>query len=457
MLTGLRVENFKAWRDSGEVRLAPLTVLFGRNSAGKSSLGHLLLALKQTAASADRRCAFDAGGPGALVDLGSFVESLHRRDRRAALGVSLRWAVEGDRAIVDPRDARARFSGDELALSTTLEAGPGGVPRTKRLRYALSSEGREVLSAELSRGARGVRMAAQPYRLVEAAGRSWPLEPPEKFYRVPERSLARYENAGFLAEWALEVERVFDGLGYLGPLREPPARTYAWSGHTPESVGARGELSIACLLAADAAGRTLQRGARGRPERFSAFVARWLVDLGVIERFSVRRAGRGGREHEVVVKTRGGLSEVGLPDVGFGVSQILPVLVEAFYAPRGSTVWIEQPELHLHPQLQGALADLFVGALRAREGGAPRRVQFVVETHSEYFLDRLQRRIAEEALSHEEVAVHVVRPGRRGAELEELSVNALGDITNWPDDFFGDEMADLVARTEAAARRRARA
>jgi AAA15 family ATPase/GTPase len=55
MLTSLRIQNFKAWQDTGPVRLAPLTVIFGANSAGKSSLGHLLLALKQTALSTDRR------------------------------------------------------------------------------------------------------------------------------------------------------------------------------------------------------------------------------------------------------------------------------------------------------------------------------------------------------------------------------------------------------------------
>ena len=81
MLTKLRIKNFKAWNDTGDVRIAPLTVLFGSNSAGKSSLGHLLLALKQTAASTDRRRALDTGDASSLVDLGTFVDCLHRHDR----------------------------------------------------------------------------------------------------------------------------------------------------------------------------------------------------------------------------------------------------------------------------------------------------------------------------------------------------------------------------------------
>ena len=72
MLTELRIQNFKAWQDTGTVRMAPLTVIFGANSAGKSSLGHLLLALKQTARLADRKRALHLGDLQSDIDLGTF-------------------------------------------------------------------------------------------------------------------------------------------------------------------------------------------------------------------------------------------------------------------------------------------------------------------------------------------------------------------------------------------------
>ena len=142
-----------------------------------------------------------------------------------------------------------------------------------------------------------------------------------------------------------------------------------------------------------------------------------------------------------------------LTDVGFGVSQVLPVIVECFYVPRRSIVIFEQPEVHLHPSVQADLADLFVDAIRAEEDGKPRECQFIIESHSEHFLRRLQRRIAEEALSEQDAALYFVHTGADGARLEELDVDAYGNIRNWPEGFFGDEMADLVARTEAQARR----
>ncbi len=459
MLTKLRVRNFKAWRDSGEIRLAPLTVLFGSNSAGKSSLGHLLLGLKQTAASTDRKRAFHTGDEASLVDLGTFVECLHGHDKRAELEFTLEWSLDGDFEVANPLDDDQVFRGTLLSLTTALIASDTGQPSVRRLRYELiqEQEGQkeQVLSAGLERPADGkIRLNTSPYRVVYADGRKWPLEPPEKFYRISDRSIARYKNADFLADLALSTERMLSALSYLGPLRDHPRRTYGWSGNVPETVGSKGEYAIACILAAQAEKRKLNRGYKKKTQPFAEFIATWLVDLGVIERFDVRPTAPGRKDYEVKVRTLGGATEVSLPDVGFGVSQVLPALVQAFYCPEGSIVWMEQPEIHLHPEVQAHLADAFISAVKSYEHGRPRNVQLIVETHSEHFLNRLQRRIAEGEVRPVDVAIYFCKAGANGAEIEELKVNDYGDITNWPEHFFGDEMGDLVARTEAAAGRR---
>lgn len=457
MLTKLRIKNFKAWKDTGDVRFAPLTVLFGTNSAGKSSLGHLLLALKQTAASSDRRRALHTGDESSLVDLGTFVESLHGHDKKAQLEFMLDWSLPAPLQVSNPLVAEQKYSGEHLRLTSTLAASAQDQPVVRKLHYELRGAAADSASvtAVLTQSAEAkVQLNTAPYRLVHADGRKWPLEPPEKFYRISDRSLARYKNADFLADFALEVERNLAGLSYLGPLREHPHRTYGWSGNTPEDVGAKGEYAVACILAAEAAERKLNRGYKKKMQSFAAFIAGWLVDLGVIESFRVRPTAAGRKDYEVKVKTRGGLTEVGLPDVGFGVSQVLPALVQAFYCPEGSIVWMEQPEIHLHPQVQAELADVFISAIRAYEHGRPRNAQLIIETHSEHFLNRLQRRIAEESITPSEVAIYFAKATSKGAQLEELIVNEYGDITNWPDNFFGDEMGDIVARTKAASRRR---
>jgi predicted ATPase len=455
MFTHLRIKNFKAWKDTGKIRLAPLTVLFGANSAGKSSLGHLLLALKQTAASADRRRALHTGDDSSLIDIGTFAETLHEHDKKAVLQFELEWAIPRTLHVQNPLDKSQSYDGERLLLTSTIAAGPNEQPIVRKVRYELRGATDSVLSAVLEHEpSKAVQLRTHPYKLTRAMGRKWPLDPPEKFYRISDHSLARFQNADFLATFALETERALDSLSYLGPLREHPHRTYGWAGNTPETVGPKGEYAIACLLAADAAGRKLSRGHKKRQKPFSEFVAQWLVDLGVIESFVVRPTAPGRKDYEVKVKTRGGVAEVALPDVGFGVSQVLPALVQAFYCPSDSVVWMEQPEIHLHPRVQAELADVFISAVQAYEKG-PRHTQLIIETHSEHFLNRLQRRLAEDQLRPEDVAVYFARHGNDGAELSELVINEFGDIVNWPDDFFGDEMGDIVARTEAASLRRA--
>jgi predicted ATPase len=134
----------------------------------------------------------------------------------------------------------------------------------------------------------------------------------------------------------------------------------------------------------------------------------------------------------------------------------LPVLVQCFYAPPGSATILEQPELHLHPSVQGSLADLFIEAIQAGEDDKDRNIQLLVESHSEHFLRRLQRRIAEEVITPDKVAIYFCRPTPSGARMEPLELDVFGNITNWPDDFFGNEVGDLVEMTNAAIKRQAR-
>lgn len=454
MLTKLHLKNFKAWKDTGPIRLAPLTVIFGANSAGKSSLGHLLLALKQTALSADRKRALHLGDASTQIDLGTFADCMHGHDLTKSLDFELAWNLPKPLEIRDPLQPSKRYSGDSLELKVSLVAGKSGQPEVQSLRYDLANAGKEVLNVNLARGEnRKFSLDSNHYEFKMADGRKWPLEEPEKFYRVSEISMARFKNASFLTDFALATETMLGSISYLGPLRNPPKRTYQWSGDTPEGVGQSGENTIAAILAAQNEGRILNRGPKRPRQPFTEFIANWLKDLGIIHSFVVKPVAEGRKEYEVLVKTHAKAPEVKITDVGFGVSQVLPVLVQAFYCPPNSTVWMEQPEIHLHPQVQAELADVFISATRAREASGPRNVQLIIESHSEHFLNRLQRRIAEGEITPDDVAIYFCKKTGSATELEPLELNMFGDIENWPEDFFGDEMADLTARTVAAIKR----
>lgn len=449
VLTELHIKNFKAWFDTGPIRLAPLTVIFGANSSGKSSLGHLLLALKQTVQLADRKRALHLGDENSLIDLGTFADCLYAHDLKQSLEFSLRWRLASALTVKNALDAKQVYRGDELRLSSTLRADKAEQPQTASFTYQLINGGNTVLTADHTRAS----LDCNPMKLVHAVGRKWPVEPPEKFYRFADRTLLRYQNADFLADFALRTERILEQLYFLGPLRQPPRRSYQWSGDTLPDVGAQGQYAIPALLAATAQDRKLNRGLKQRVLRFDKFIASWLADLRVIDSFTVQPVAKGLKEYEVLVKTHPKSHEVRLTDVGFGVSQVLPALVQAFYAPPGSTVWMEQPEIHLHPMAQSNLADVFISAVKSYEESKPRNMQLIVETHSEHFLTRLQRRVAEQVIDAAEVAIYFVNRQGAAADMEALRLNIFGEIENWPDNFFGDEMGDIAARTMAALQR----
>jgi hypothetical protein len=458
MLTELRIKNFKAWKDTGPIPLAPLTVIFGANSAGKSSLGHLLLALKQTALLTDRKRALHLGDANSPIDLGTFADCLHDHDVKAKLELTLGWRLPSALTLSNPLQPGKGYTGDTMRLESIIRADRNDQPQTESFEYTLLNGGAETLRAHHWLDEKGKpKIEAKPLNLVMKVGRKWPIEAPEKFYRFADVTLARYQNADALTEFPLQLERMLAGLTYLGPLREPPKRTYPWAGDSVPDVGQRGERAISALLSARQGGLELNRGYRRPLKPFDVFIAEWLRDLGVIDQFEVKPVAKGRKDYEVLVRTTRASPQVKLTDVGFGVSQVLPALVQAFYAQPDTTVWMEQPEIHLHPRVQAELADVFISAVQSRQKDGPRNVQLIVESHSEAFLMRLQRRIAEDLIRPEDVAVYFVRQTPSGVDLEALKLDMFGEIENWPEDFFGDEMSEIVARTTAAVSRRQKA
>ena len=173
-------------------------------------------------------------------------------------------------------------------------------------------------------------------------------------------------------------------------------------------------------------------------------VSHWLQRMGMAEQISVRALGRSGR-YELLVHHDGVVAN--LRDVGVGVSQVLPVLAVAYCAPPGSTVLLEEPEIHLHPLAQAVLAELFA------EVGQQRRVQFLVETHSEHLFRRMQTLIARRQTSTAQCRMLFVE--RRGADavLVPLDVDEFGAVRNWPPRFFGDAMGEAREQARARAQR----
>jgi predicted ATPase len=152
--------------------------------------------------------------------------------------------------------------------------------------------------------------------------------------------------------------------------------------------------------------------------------------------------------YQVNIKTKGSKNWVDICDVGFGVSQLLPIVALCYYAPNDSIIIIEQPEIHLHPKVQSGLGDLLIDAALSRN------IQFIIESHSEHLLTRIQRRIAEEKVDDKDIKINFCNLTDGESVLEELQVDDFGEISNWPENFFGDEMEEIYQMQNAILKRK---
>ncbi len=457
MLKTLIIQNFKCWEDTGSIRMAPITLFFGANSSGKSSIGQFLMMLKQTVESPDRRAVFYPGGKNSAVQLGSYQEMVFQRNLKNKIAFGYKWNFADILKVKDPISGRS-YSGNTLKFSA--EVGLGKADQNalvlEDLNYQIeNSSEKEVLTIGLERrsGTKAeYKIEAERYSLKRKQGRAWYLGAPVRFYGFPDEVVAYHQNADFVQELNLRHEKLFRSLSYLGPLRIKAERLYSWTGIEPESVGYSGENTVPAILAAR--NRKISLGYKRRAKPFEEILALKLKEMGLIEDFKVNPISKQRQEYEVKVRTKGSKDWVDLPDVGFGVSQVLPVLVQCFFAPRGSIIIMEQPEIHLHPSAQSALADVMIDVINSREEGAAREIQLVIETHSEHFLRRLQRRIAEELVPQDKVAAFFADISKTPAKLEPLELDIFGNILNWPKNFFGDEMEDITEQAKAAMKRR---
>lgn len=453
MLKKLRIQNFKGWKDTGTIDMAPITLFFGANSSGKSSIGQFLMMLKQTVENPDRKAVFHPGGNNSPVELGSYKEMVYQHDLKNKIKFEYQWSLN-DQLKIKKTGTKEVFIGDVLNFESEVYW-KDNTQTVERFAYELMSAENKVLYIDTNRKGNGkleYEVKQENYGLTRNQGRAWPLGVPVRFYGFPDEMVAYYKNADFVQLLNLSQENFFRSLSYLGPLREKAKRIYSWGGNNPESTGYSGENTIAAVLAAK--NKKINFGSKKKYSLFEVVIATKLHEMGLVKNFKINPISENRQDYEVKVTTGGEADWVDIPDVGFGVSQVLPVIVQCFYAPKNSIILMEQPEIHLHPSAQSALADVMIDAIRSREDNKNRNIQLIIETHSEHFLRRLQRRIAEGVLCESEVRAYFANTTTSPAHLDPLMVDSGGNIRNWPPQFFGDIPGDVIGQTKAALEKR---
>lgn len=241
---------------------------------------------------------------------------------------------------------------------------------------------------------------------------------------------------------------------YLGPLREEPRAAYLDSPEGDDSyVGSKGEFTASVLqrhgdrkVSVPTPDGGLTKTPR-RQIRLMTAVSRWAKFLDIGESFSVSDQGRFGIQMHVRQADVEG--DLDLTSVGTGVSQLLPVIVMCVQAPVGSLLLIEQPELHLNPKVQQRLADFLLAIAQSGR-------HLVVETHSEYLISRLRRRVAEDEKDslQDTIGIYFAKRVDGATTYDRVQPNEYGGIEKWPENFFDQATEEEHAILSAAVKKR---
>jgi len=229
---------------------------------------------------------------------------------------------------------------------------------------------------------------------------------------------------------------------------------------TRQTVGYRGEHTAAVLhlnqyrsvtyLSSDRfTDRSIDLEAGAKQAPLGRALVDWLSYMGVID--GILTDDRGKIGHELQVRTPGITKYHDLTNVGVGVSQVLPIILMALLASPGSLLIFEQPELHLHPRVQTRLADFFISIALSGK-------QCLLETHSEYLIHRLRRRIAEapgDRLTSVSKLYFVERSGDT-TNCKPVDITKYGAILDWPSEFFDQSQMEAENILAAASTKRAR-
>ncbi len=246
------------------------------------------------------------------------------------------------------------------------------------------------------------------------------------------------------------LEDVLKDSRYLGPLREVPKRINIAIGGNPKSVGIGGEYTYEIIWRDHGKKQKLEKILNNWLKKNSFNCTLKVINLGSSNIFQVKVD-----ENGLILN---------ISDMGFGLSQVLPVLVECllmskefhkspildnesrtcrFFLINKRFLIIEEPEIHLNPKIQAELGDFFIETCNES-------TPFIIETHSVHIINRIQRRIMEKKFNHENLVIYFFQKEKNKTKITPISIEKIGNFSFWPKGFFQDDYYDTVEMLKAS-------
>jgi predicted ATPase len=509
MLKNILIKNFKPFSETDAVRMAPITLIYGPNSAGKSSIIQSLIMMTQTINGQKRKVNSDLITKGSLVDLGNYASIIHlhetdktlsfeyeftqqklpmRRSEEVAeiIKVKMNFMAGNNKEISPPKLSEYQFTAkindrdiniqvcrsnetssvvntdiyddkEEKHTIDLFELGPKTdfplmldyISYRVNVRLKTNSKnlpkiyGNTLNTLKISRNIGSF----YPRFLSGTSYLPTSVAIPGRENEIPnsirdEKFLFLRGVEELLQKCDIKIKNELSNIIYLAPLRSYPSRYYFMEGTPNEYVGSRGEDVVPILFQS--------KSTSGERSSLIKKLNQYCKDFDIPYTFEVTNKGDSITGDVIVLTlkdTRTGV-KVGPSDVGFGIGQLLPILVQGMILSESSNreasriICVEQPEIHLHPRLQASMADFFINTAAKKNN-----IQWILETHSEALITRLQRRIREKKIRSQDVSILYINPiGKKGSSIQELRLDDDGDFIDlWPDGFFVETFNDMMS------------
>jgi len=420
-ITAISVQGFKSLANESRIEIRPLTILSGANSSGKSSIMQPLLLMKQTLEAGYDSGSLRLNGSNVkFTSVNQFISRLQKDSNSHEFSVAIE-NIEYD-----------------FILKTVFSAPKN---QTLEIRGMIIKQGKCSLHLRPDQSSEHLKNAISEFHSIKI---KWPEEKLqvtrdwcfldidfESYDNIERFGLPTSQETAVARIWLSSI-RVFSSIIseclyamiHVPGLRGNPERIYPKTATGPDFPGTF-ENYVATIIA---------DWQRKKDNRLRALET-MLTDLGLTWKIFAKVVNDAQIELQIgrlPKAKRGGGDFVSIADVGFGVSQVLPVLVALLVAKPGQLVYIEQPELHLHPRSQYALAKILADT-------AKRGVKLVVETHSALLLLQVQTLVAKGDLDPNLVKLHwFSRSDEDGTtSIESADLDENGAFGDWPED-FGD-------------------
>lgn len=439
----LKLENFKVFK-SQSFKFKKITVLAGANSAGKSTVLNALASILQ--GSESRPFPFYFSNYGENVHLGGFKDIITGGRLSSKFSVSVnfndgkvdnyakgvyRYASNGQQILIDELNIKSnndefniKWNGQDRGYSAHRKISAKSIEKESKLANLIISSFSEILYKATDEKTDNEKIYNEKiYKYINemtSTDDNW--EPIET-----KSSKDLYSSINEVVKYRITIEnykrqflKLLNNTSYIGPIRPYPSRHYFLSRHQ-DKMDALGANAFQLLIG----------WYKSEPRKFSKIISD-LKALKLAEGLSPDSI-----KDELVelnVKPFGQKHSVNLSDVGFGLSQILPVLVSNIAAEKNGTLLVNQPEVHLHPSSQAMLGDFFCNESKDRN--------FIIETHSEYLINRLRLLVAKGKLSPEDVSIIYIDNGIDSPKVSNISIEKTGTLTGAPDSFFDTYYVD---------------